>query len=173
MGYDLPAAIGACVANGKKPVVLVTGDGSIQMNIQELQTICHNKLPVKIFVLNNEGYLAIRTTQDSYFKGRYVASSASGGVSCPDICKIGKAYGIRTMRIKDEKKLRSSLKNVLAVNGPVICEIMMDPRQTLYPKLSSEAKPDGRLISKPLEDMFPFLPREEFARHMIIDPLPE
>jgi acetolactate synthase-1/2/3 large subunit len=173
MGYDLPAAIGACVARKKKSVVLVTGDGSIQMNIQELQTVKHNKLPLKIFVLNNDGYLAIRTTQDTYFDGRYFASSEKGGVSCPDICAIGKAYGIKTMRIRNETKLQAKINDIMAFDGPVICEIMMDPRQTLYPKLASEVKPDGRLVSKPLEDMFPFLSREEFARHMIIDPQQE
>ncbi len=173
MGYDLPAAVGASFARNKGPVVLITGDGSIQMNIQELQTIAFHKLPIKVFVLNNGSYLSIRITQDAYFDGRHIASCPEGGVCCPDICKIAKGYGIKSIKIKNEKNLPSVLKEILHLSGPVICEIMMDPSQTLYPKLSSERKPDGRLISKPLEDMYPFLDRELFRKTMIIKPLHE
>ena len=170
MGYDLPAALGASLARGKKPVVLVTGDGSIQMNLQELQTIMTYRLPVKIFVLNNRGYLAIRLTQDTYFDGRHFASGPRGGVICPDIIKVGRAYGFKTLRLRTGRGLAGGIERVLRARGPVICELMMDPAQTLYPKLSSEVKPDGRLVSKPLEDMYPFLPRDEFRRHMLIGP---
>lgn len=173
MGYDLPAAIGACFAREKKPVVLITGDGSIQMNIQELQTIVSHKLPIKIFVLNNKGYLAIRATQDTYFRGRYYASCGRGGVSCPDICRIAGAYGIASMKVHTEKKLIKAINKVLAIKGPVVCEIFMDPKQTLFPKLSSEVKLDGRLVSRPLEDMYPFLDRKKFINHMIVKPLEE
>lgn len=171
MGYDLPAAIGACIARGKKQVILITGDGSLQMNLQELQTIMTYKLPIKIFVLNNGGYLAIRATQDAYFNGRYIASGPAGGVVCSDILKIGRAYGLKTIRIKTEKNLAVGLKKTLRTRGPVICEIMMDPKQTLLPKVSSAAGPDGRLVSLPLEDMFPFIDRETFNRIMIVPPV--
>ena len=171
MGYDLPAAIGACFARGKRSVVLITGDGSIQMNIQELQTIAAHNLPIKIFVLNNDGYLSIRMTQDAYFNGRHVASGPRSGVTCPDIRRISKAYGIASMRISNENNLSSKISKILKMQCPLLCEIIMDPQQTLYPKLSSEVKPDGRLVSKPMEDMYPFLDREEFQKHMIVEPL--
>jgi acetolactate synthase-1/2/3 large subunit len=173
MGYDLPAAIGACFARDRKPVVLITGDGSIQMNIQELQTIVSHKLPLKIFVLNNQGYLAIRTSQDAYFQGRYYASCGRGGVSCPDICRVAEAYGIPAIKMSSGKNIITVIKKALAFKGPVVCEVFMDPKQTLFPKLSSEVSPDGRLISHPLEDMYPFLERQEFKRHMIIKPVEE
>ena len=171
MGYDLPAAIGACFATDKSPVILITGDGSIQMNIQDLQTIAFHKLPIKIFVLNNNGYLAIRTTQDTYFEGRHFASAPESGVSCPNICRIADAYGIKTARISAEKDLSDEILNILNTPCAVVCEVLMDPEQTLYPKLSSKENPDGSLVSKPLEDMYPFISREEFKRNMIIKPI--
>jgi len=171
MGYDLPAAIGAGMAKVPNPVILITGDGSIQMNIQELQTIVAYRLPIKIFVLNNDGYLSIRTTQDTYFSGNYVGSNPRSGVNFPDIKRVVRAYGIPTIRIQNEKSLAEKISLSLNSPGPFICEIMMDPRQTLFPKLSSDVRPDGTIISKPLEDMFPFLPREDFHRNMIIETL--
>ncbi|HVZ59139.1 MAG TPA: thiamine pyrophosphate-dependent enzyme, partial [Patescibacteria group bacterium] len=173
MGYDLPAAIGACIANNKKRVICISGDGSIQMNLQELQTIVNYKLPIKIFILNNEGYLAIRNTQDGYFAGRYYGADKAHGVGLPDMVKIGRAYGIKSLRIKNQRNLKEKLQKVLDTPGPVICDIMMPPKQPLIPKVTSEVRPDGRVISKPLEDMFPFLEREEFYKNMIIEPLKE
>lgn len=173
MGYGLPAAIGACIANAKKRVVCLEGDGSIQLNIQELQTVVHYKLPVKIFVFNNEGYLSIRITQENFFKSHYVGSNLQSGVSFPDMRKISKAYGIPFVRINNQTALEEKLRHVLDAEGPIICEIMMDPGQPLIPKITSVIKPDGRMISKPLEDMYPFLPREEFYQNMIIEPLKE
>lgn len=171
MGYGLPAAIGACIAVGKKRVICLEGDGSLQVNIHELQTIVHHKLPIKLFVFNNNGYLSIRITQEVYFKSHYVGCDPKSGVSFPDLLKIAKAYGIKAVRIKSHTNLEKKLKSVLDTKGPVICEIMMDPHQPLIPKVTSDVKPDGRLISKPLEDMYPFLPREEFYQNMIIEPL--
>ncbi len=171
MGYDLPAAIGACIARDRKPVVCITGDGSIQMNIQELQTIVALNLPIRIFVLNNCGYLAIRTTQNTYFEGRYVGSCPEGGVSCPDMLRIANAYGIPAQRVSDPGDLDAALDATLKAEGPVICEVMMDPNQTLYPKLSSVVRPDGAMISKPLEDMYPLLRRDLFKKLMQITPL--
>ena len=170
MGYDLPAAVGACFANGKKQVICITGDGSIHLNIQELQTIMHHRLPIKIFVLNNDGYLAIRTTQDAYFGGHYVASDPSSGVTLPDFVKIAEAYGLATARIANHRGMEKTLQTVLNHPGPILCELNMSPTQTLYPKLASEIRPDGTMVSKPLEDMFPFLTREEFMENMIIKP---
>lgn len=173
MGYDLPAAIGACIANDKKRVICISGDGSIQMNIQELQTIVNYKLPIKIFILNNEGYLAIRNTQDGYFNSRYHGADKEHGVGLPDMLKIGKAYGIPSMRIHNHHNLKQKIQKVLDIKGPVICDIMMSPKQPLIPKVTSEVKPDGRIISKPLEDMYPFLERKEFYENMIIQPIKE
>ena len=171
MGYDLPAAIGACFAREKQPVVLVTGDGSIQMNIQELQTIKFHRLPIKIFVLSNRGYLAIRTTQDTYFAGRHIGSEPEGGLSLPDICRVAEAYGLPTARLTTEDELSEKVADILSTPGPCVCEVLMDPKEALYPRVSSTMDSDGRMVSKPLEDMFPLLPRDEFLRNMIIPPL--
>jgi acetolactate synthase-1/2/3 large subunit len=172
MGYDLPAATGACIASGRRETVCITGDGSIQMNIQELQTIAHHRLPIKIFMLNNNGYLSVKQTQDAFFNGRYVACNAASGVSFPDIRKIGEAYGLGTALIDRHNGLREKIDQILAAEGPMLCEVRLCD-YAFSPKLSSEAKPDGRIISKPLEDMYPFLPRDEFYSNMIIDPLTE
>ena len=173
MGYDLPAAIGACFANGKKNTICVTGEGSLQMNIQELQTIIHNKLPIKIFVLNNAGYISIRNTQNNFFKGHKVGSDKDSGVSFPDTVKLAQAYGFEAYRIENQLNLKGELEKILSKPGAVVCEIMLSPTEKMEPKLSSKIKPDGKMVSKPLEDMFPFLPREEFYKNMIIKPVDE
>lgn len=173
MGYDLPAAIGACIGNKKKRVICIAGDGSIQLNLQELQTIVYHKLPIKIFLINNDGYLAIRNTQMNYFKGHLVGESLKSGISFPNMQKIAKAYGVPSMRVYNHKGLKEKVKKALTVKGPFIFEIMMDPNQPLIPKVSSYVRLDGKLVSKPMEDMYPFLPREEFLRNMIIPPIEE
>lgn len=160
MGYDLPAAIGACVANNKQRTVLVTGDGSIQMNLQELQTIQSYKLPIKVFVLENKGYLAIKTTQTAFFQKHYVGSNPESGVICPDMSKIASAYGIPFIRISQEEKLIESINKVINSDGAYICEIVMDPEQTLFPKASSGVDKYGKMYSLPLEKMYPFLKDE-------------
>lgn len=170
MGYDLPAAIGAYFANPKKRIVLITGDGSIQMNIQELQTIVHHKIPIKIFVINNNGYLAIRITQSNFFKREYGIDSNSG-ISFPNMQKIAKAYGIPSIRINNQKELNKNIKKILAAKGPYLCEIMMPPNQELIPKLKTMVDSEGKLYSSPLEDMYPFLPRKEFLKNLYIKPL--
>jgi acetolactate synthase-1/2/3 large subunit len=171
MGYDIPAAIGAYYAAPERPVICVTGDGSTQMNIQELQTIAHNRLPIKLFVLNNEGYISIRNTQRGFFQGHFVGCGIESGVSCPDTLKIAEAYGLQSARLEDQIDLQERLDALLAVKGSVVCEVMLDPDEKMEPKLSSEVKPDGRIVSKPLEDMYPFLDREEFRKQMIIETL--
>jgi len=168
MGYDLPAAIGACWARNKKDVVCLAGDGSLQMNIQELQTVFYHQLPIKLFVLNNQGYVSIKQTQDSFFNGHYVGCHKESGVSFPDVVKVARAYNIPACRIDSQKDLKGKLKNILERKGPVVCDVVLTPDYRFSPKLSSERKPDGRIVSKPLEDMAPFLTREELASNMII-----
>ena len=171
MGYDLPAAIGACIGNDKKPVILTVGDGSIQFNIQELQTIVNYNLPIKIFVFDNKGYLSIRTTQKGFFNGRFTASDNRTGVTCPDMEKIAKAYGIPSLRIKNDKDLRSKIRRTLKTKGPVICVINMPEEMEVIPKMGSKILSDGKMISRPMEDMYPYQDREDFKKDMIIKPV--
>jgi acetolactate synthase-1/2/3 large subunit len=169
MGYDLPAAIGAAVAAGKgKRVICLAGDGSIQMNIQELQTVFHHQLPIKIFIFDNAGYISIRQTQDAYFQGRLTACSEDSGVSMPDFYQIAKAYKIRSTIIDRHDGLIEKLSEILNNNEPEVCHVKLVLDYKFAPKLSSEKRPDGTMVSKPLEDMYPFLEREEFHENMII-----
>jgi acetolactate synthase-1/2/3 large subunit len=169
MGFDLPGAIGACIGSGRRPVVCLAGDGSIQMNIQELQTVATNRLPITIFVLNNDGYLSIRLTQQNFFPDNPVGTDPGSGVGIPDFGKIAAAYGFPYTRVKSHAEMGPALERVLANPGPQVCEIVLDPAQPFAPKTSSRRLPDGRLISAPLEDMFPFLDREEFESNMPCD----
>lgn len=168
MGYGLPAAIGACIANRRRPVVCLENDGSLQMNIQELQTVVHHAMPVKIVVFNNDGYLSIKITQQNYFPDNICASTPGTGVSCPDMRAISAAYGIPFMRVKGMAMVGPGIEWLLRQKGPLILEVMMDPWQMMFPKLSSEKLPDGKMVSKPLDDMFPFLDRDEFKRNQIV-----
>lgn len=173
MGYGLPAAIGACFSHNKKNTICLEGDGSMQLNIQELQTIIHHKLPIKIFYLNNDGYTSIKLTQNSLFEGRIVASDKKSGVSFPNIIKIARAYGIQTERITHHTGMDKKIKKVLSAKGPIICEVMLSPGMQFLPKASSKKLPDGTFISRPLEDMYPFLPPEELQANLFIKPWPE
>jgi len=173
MGYTLPATIGVCFARGKKEVIGVTGDGSFQMNIQELQTIVHHELPIKIFVWNNDGYLSIRATQTKFFEGRLIGTDSTSGVSFPNLRKIANAYGIKYFKVSSSKKLDGIIKSVLNYPKGVICEVVCLRDQEIIPTVASYRKEDGTLISKPLEDMYPFLDREEFKKEMIVKPLSE
>jgi acetolactate synthase-1/2/3 large subunit len=181
MGYDLPAAIGAAFAlrrggGGGAPgspggrVICLAGDGSMQMNIQELQTIVHHGLPIKIFVFDNAGYASIRQTQDNLFDGRRVGEGPQSGVSFPDFIRLAEAYGIPARRVTRHDELGEAIAAALAGAGPELVDIVMDPDQPFTPKVIAERLPDGRIVSKPLEDMFPFLDREEFAESMIVPP---
>jgi len=161
MGYGLPAAIGACVSNAKGKTICVTGDGSIQMNIQELQTIVTNNIPLKVFVLENESYLAIKTTQKSFFKGHFTGSNPASGVVCPDLKRIAEAYGIPFVRVSSNEALQSTIEGVLNADGAKICEVKMHPEQTLFPKSASFMdKKTGKMSSAPLEKMAPFMDEE-------------
>jgi len=166
MGYDLPAAIGACFASGKKPIILIVGDGSIMMNLQELQVIKHHHLPIKIFLLNNQGYLAIKNTQNSFFGGRLEASDQDSGISFPDFGKVALAFELPYMTIKDHEGIDGSIAKALAQNGPILVDINMSPSQPLIPKVYSMKKLDGSMDSKPIEDMYPFLDPDEMAANM-------
>lgn len=169
MGYGLPAAIGACFANGqKRRIVCLEGDGSIQMNIQELETVRYHRLPLKIFVFSNGGYLSIRSTQTNFFEGRLVGESAKSGVGFPDLVKVTKAYGIPACRIREHDGMKEQVEKALQLEGPVLCDVCMDPDQLITPRISSKRLPDGRMVSSPLEDMYPFLADDEFSSNMII-----
>ena len=170
MGFGLPGAIGACFANDRKKTICISGDGGLQMNIQELQTLVHYKLPVILFVLNNKGYLTIKLMQQNHF-GRYTGSDAGSGVSCPDIIKVANAYGIKAERISNHKELHEKMDHILDHDEPFVCEIIMPEDQPLIPRVSSLKKPDGTIVSKPLEDLYPFLSREEFLENMIVKPI--
>jgi acetolactate synthase-1/2/3 large subunit len=166
MGY-MPAVIGVATANHDKEVYCITGDGSIQMNLQELQTIVHNKLPVKIIIFNNNGYLLIRHTQKNFMDGRLIGESADTGVSFPDMKKIANAYGIYFIRISKLTHLDKKLKELMRYQGTVICEVMTPPNQLLIPRVASKKLDDGRMVSMPYDDMFPFLSREEYLENCV------
>jgi acetolactate synthase-1/2/3 large subunit len=172
MGFGLPASIGACLASGRKRTISIIGDGGLQHNIQELETLARLRLPVKVLVLNNRGYASIRAAQRSHFKGRLVGCDATCGLTLPDTCKIAGAYGLPTERISRNGEVREMLDKVLRSDGPLVCEVMVDPDLITAPRLSSSLRPDGTIVSKPLEDLWPFLEREELQRNMIV-PLPE
>ncbi len=166
MGWDLPNAIGICIANKKGRTVCVTGDGSIQWNIQELLTIRRYDLPLKIFVFNNRGYTCIRSTQTNFFNGRFVGSDPGSGVANPDFELLASAYGIHYSAIVRPSDLDTGLRQVLSQDGPVLCEINVAVGQGISPKASAFRRDDGTLESRPLEDMSPFLPREEVMANM-------
>jgi len=167
MGYDLPASIGACVAGGRR-VVCLAGEGSIQMNLQELETIVFNGLPVKIFVFENGGYLSIRQTQDNLFGGNYVGEAPRSGVGFPDMVRIADAYGIAARRVATHADLDATIAWALAHDGPALVDVMMDPEQNFAPKCQAQKLPDGTLVSKPLEDLWPFLPADELRDNLLI-----
>lgn len=166
MGWDLPAAVGLCVGRGVRRTVCLTGDGSIQWNVQELLTIGHNRLPVKIFVFNNEGYSAIRATQDNFFAGHYVGADAASGVGNPDFKLLAGAYGLAYSRIDSPGEVDAGIEKALAAEGPTLCEVRISRTLWISPKASAFKRPDGTLESRPLEDMAPFLPREEVWENM-------
>ena len=169
MGYDLPAAIGAAIAREGKRIICLAGDGSIQMNIQEFQTLFHHHLPVKVFVLNNNGYLSIRTTQTNFFD-HLIGEGPQSGVSFPDIAKVAQAYGIPSTRL-DTSDFKNAIVDILNQPGPMVVDVLLDPTQTFEPKLSSKRLPDGRMVSSPLEDLFPFLERDELLDNLLIPPM--
>ncbi len=169
MGYWV-AGIGSCVAAGKKSTIVITGDGSLQMNLQELATVKINKLPLKIFIFNNNGYLLMRHTQRNFFESRMIGESPSSGVWCPDSVKLAEVYGIKGIRISSVEEVDEKITEALEYDGPVICDVMTPEWQLLIPRVTSEKGPDGKMISNPYENMFPFLSKEELAENMIVKP---
>ncbi len=170
MGYGLPAAIGMCLSAGKRNTVCLEGDGSIMMNLQELQTIITNNLPIKIFLINNAGYHSIRQTQNNLFsdKTRVGIGPESHDLSFPDFQKLSAAFGYNYYSIKNNAEMLETIQKVLKENGPVFCEVFTDTEQNWEPKSSTKKLGDGRLFSPPLEDLAPFLPREELEKNMFI-----
>jgi acetolactate synthase-1/2/3 large subunit len=171
MGYGLPAAIGACFASGKKRLVCVHGDGGLQLNVQELQTVWHHQLPIKLFVFSNQGYTSIKHTQRQYFNGHLVGSDPASGLSCPDTLKIAAGFRLPATRVENHTGLRAAIREALATEGPFVVDVVLDPLQPIEPRIKSERLPDGRMVSKPLEDMYPYLDREVFHKEMIIPPI--
>lgn len=175
MGYGLPAAIGTCIGGGRRTTICLEGDGSIMMNLQELQTVLTNRLPIKLFLINNNGYHSIRITQNNLFKehSKIGIGPESGDLSFPEFKKIAEAFGYSYYCASSNKEMKEVVDKVLAENGPVFCEIFTDTTQVWEPKSSTKRLPDGTLVSPPLEDLAPFLPREELEKNMFIPLMPE
>ncbi|MFH1851405.1 MAG: thiamine pyrophosphate-binding protein [Candidatus Neomarinimicrobiota bacterium] len=171
MGSGLPESVGATFASTGGRTICMMGDGSFQFNIQELQTIRHHNLLVKIFVFNNDGYLSIRHTQAEFLEGNFAGSATAGGMSLPDYQKVAAAYEIPATRVASQAELQEKIRWTLDQPGPAICEIMIDPRQELIPRQGFVRRPDGTGFARPLEDMYPYLDREEFRGLMIVEPL--
>lgn len=161
MGYDLPAAIGACFANDRKNIICLSGEGSLMMNLQELQTIKHYNLPIKLFILNNDGYISIQQTQRNFFPDNIVACTQDSGVTFPDFLPLAQVFGFKTVKIDSADNLVEQIKVVLDHSGPIVCEVMLDRNYSFIPKATAQRLPDGKLVSKSLDDMFPFLDQEE------------
>ncbi len=173
MGYAIPTAIAVSIANPGREVIAVDGDGGFMFNIQELETISRLKLPIKFFVLNNDGYASIRASQTAYFKQSTIGADRNTGLTVPNLSDIGQAFKLDTYVINDQVNLRQEIRKVLDMPGPVLCDVHVLPDEVRAPRLQSYQKPDGSFVSRPLEDLFPFLPREEFLANMIVKPLPE
>lgn len=172
MGFALPSALGACLAAGRARTVCVDGDGGFQFNVHELETVRRLGLPIKIFVLSNEGYASIRTSQQRYFQ-RLVGADATSGMTLPSTLAVAGAYGLRGTRIGGGDDLRAGIRHALAEPGPIVCEVLTPPDEPRQPSIVSAPRADGSMVSKPLEDLWPFLDREEFRANMIVPPLAE
>jgi acetolactate synthase-1/2/3 large subunit len=166
MGFDLPASIGACLASGKKRTICITGDGGIQLNIQELETIRRLSLPIKLFVINNQGYSSIRTTQRNHFEGHYVCSDDKSGLTLPDMSKLASAYGMPAIKIQYNNQLGTKIDEALNISGPVICDVFTIPDFSVAPRVASKRCSDGTMVSSPLEDLWPYLDRDELLANM-------
>jgi acetolactate synthase-1/2/3 large subunit len=168
MGYGIAASIGVSVATGRSRTICVDGDGGFQMNIQELATVAHHKLPLKFFVLNNGGYAAIRGSQKGFFGGANIGCDAATGLTLPDLCAVARAYGLGTARIEDQRDLLGQVRRVLEMPGPVVCDVRVLEDEARAPRVTSVQLANGSMASKPLEDLWPFLDREEFLSNMLI-----
>jgi acetolactate synthase I/II/III large subunit len=171
MGFAIPASIAGCIASNKKETICIDGDGGFFMNIQELELAHRYNLPIKFFILNNNGYGSIKTTQNSHFGGNLVASDPSSGLTLPSIELNALAYKIQYTRIENQNNLKEDLEKVLNIKGPVICELIIDPNHKTFPKASVYKKSDGSFSTRPMEDLAPFLEREEFLNNLLIKPI--
>ena len=171
MGWGLPAAIGAYYASieskGKKNIICLTGEGGLQMNIQELATVLHHKIPIKIFIYNNGGYLTIKQTQQLGFKSRIMGSNYDSGLSFPNYELVSKSHSIKYFKISDTKKIKNTVSKILKINEPVICELILDSEQEQMPKAINKRTSDGKSIPTTFEDMYPFLPKNELKSNML------
>jgi acetolactate synthase-1/2/3 large subunit len=168
MGYDLPAAIGCAFASPGQRIVCIAGDGSVMMNLQELQTIVGHRLPIKIFILNNRGYHSIRQTQQGFFPDNVVGCGTESGLTFPNFEKLAAAFGIPYGRCSSHDDLKSRLGDTLASSAPAICEVILDLKQGFAPRSSSRRLESGEIVSTPLEDMAPFLSREVLRENMLV-----
>jgi len=171
MGFAIPAAIAGCIASNKKETICIDGDGGFFMNIQELELAHRYNLPIKFFILNNNGYGSIKTTQNSHFGGNLVASDPSSGLTLPSIELNAAAYKIHYTIIKNQNNLKEDLQRVLNIKGPVICELTIDPNHKTFPKASVYKTSDGSFATRPMEDLAPFLEREDFLNNLLIKPI--
>ena len=171
MGFGLPASIGVCLGGGRRRTVCVDGDGGFQFNIQELETVRRLQLPIKFFVLNNDGYASIRASQTNFFGEARIGCDSRTGITLPDLSRVAAAYGLSTTVIESQADLGGQVRRVLAMPGPVVCDVRVIPDEVRAPRLASYQKPDGGMVSRPLEDLWPFLPRDEFLANMIVPAL--
>jgi acetolactate synthase-1/2/3 large subunit len=170
MGFGIPAALGACLGSGLRRTIAVDGDGGVQFNVQELATVARLGLPIKFFVVNNDGFASIRASQKGYF-GRLVGADPSSGLTLPDVTRVAEAYGIRARRMTRPAEMAHVIREILAEPGPALCDVVVAPNEPRVPRLASAQRPDGTMVSRPLEDLFPFLPRDEFRSNMLIPPI--
>jgi len=174
MGFGIPAAVGACIATGRAETMCIDGDGGFVMNVQELETVARLNLPIKFFVLNNQGYASIRNSQRLYFgEDAVYGADATSGVTLPPLKNIACAFGLPFARISDQVNLHQQVRAVLDTAGPIVCEVMVPPEEQRAPRISTVQRPDGSMASRPLEDMWPFLDRAEFLENMIIPAIVE
>jgi acetolactate synthase I/II/III large subunit len=171
MGFALPASIGVCLATEKRRTVCVDGDGGFQLNVHELATVAWHNLPIKFFILNNEGYASIRASQGNFFGKSNIGCDENTGIRLPDFRKVAHAYGLNTASIEEQLNLREQVRQVLHMPGPVVCDVKVIPDELRAPRVMSVQRPDGSFVSKPLEDLWPFLDREQLRKDMIIPAL--
>lgn len=168
MGFGVAESIGVCIASGYKRTICIIGDGGLQHNIQELELLKRYNLPIKLFVLNNNAYASIRLMQQRNFEGNLVGCDASSGVTIPDTLKVASAYGLPTSQISQYEQLKRTISEMLSTEGPAVCEVMIDPNMQTQPRLTTRVEEDGKIVSAPFEDLWPFLDREEFEANMQI-----
>ena len=173
MGTGLPESIGVCIANGCKNTICVNGDGGFQMNIQDLETVRRYELPIKYFVLNNKGYGSIINTQDNYFEGFYVGANAQSGVTLPKFRNVAETYGLKYYEIRHNKDMDQVIPEIIKCQKPVLCEVHISPQEKTAPNQTSYIKKDGTMVSRPLEDLAPLLPRAILEREMLIPQIGE